>query len=593
MYTNIKSCAQFIGFVVALVATFFVYSDIASANSLTANGLNEYIDPSQNPKYSQVYNEIIFSGDGITMEELDEINSLVNLKDNATEEPSAIVGEEIIPISKLKAGSKVKSISYSSKSDDNKISELNYYRGKDENLENKKAKRQELRDKKDKALDSSLAKLDAEIVSQEQLIQKNKANWERKAKSKKAQVDKLKTKTQTAISSSNKEIMDILYPSKENIDKLNAEILEERRIIKELGLDKIWKREDLKKKISNIFLPQAQASYLNNFISNLIIYTRSNIGLRIDLKGNGVYNGNTFHLWGANGGNAQKFKFIDSSGEIKYANNQSFCMDVDLANGRYDNGDRVHLWNCHGGQNQKWVAFPNGEIKPFHNQNFCLDASAGLNQGSTLHLWNCHGGSNQKFQIGEEDFGKFDYYIRLHASTAEYTQTNLNGHVFVSLPKLEKSNNYWRSTNTFSFWNTRDSNNSNDLGRTNNIHPKINYSGNFSYLNIDHHKDWFNGDRNLSNLGGEFGGYRRTTSGIPKQRFEEIKYMRGYDLYGYKDKAYNLCKSNCATYSVDLYNYYNKGTNHGDNYNDPDFNAWSRGILGPNCTYPGNIYKAL
>jgi hypothetical protein len=111
MYTNIKSCAQFIGFVVALVATFFVYSDIASANSLTANGLNQYIDPSQNPKYSQVYNEIIFSGDGITMEELDEINSLVNLKDNATEEPSAIVGEEIIPISKLKAGSKVKSIS--------------------------------------------------------------------------------------------------------------------------------------------------------------------------------------------------------------------------------------------------------------------------------------------------------------------------------------------------------------------------------------------------------------------------------------------------------------------------------------------------
>ena len=293
------------GFVVALVATFFVYSDITFANSPTANGLNEYIDPRQNPKYFQVYNEIIFSGDGISKEELDEINSLVNLKDNTTEEPSAIVGEEIIPISKLKAGSKVKSISYSSKFDDNKISELNYYRGKDENLENKKAKRQELRAKKEKALDANLAKLDAEIVSQEQLIQKNKANWERKAKAKKAQVEKLKTKTQTTISSNNKEIMDILYPSKESIDKLNSEILEERRIIKELGLEKIWKREDLKKKISNIFLPQVQASYLNNFISSLIIYTRSNIGLRIDLKGNGVYNGNNFHLWGANGGNAQ------------------------------------------------------------------------------------------------------------------------------------------------------------------------------------------------------------------------------------------------------------------------------------------------
>jgi hypothetical protein len=68
--------------------------------------------------------------------------------------------------------------------------------------------------------------------------------------------------------------------------------------------------------------------------------------------------------------------------------------------------------------------------------------------------------------------------------------------------------------------------------------------------------------------------------------------MRGYNIYGYTDKKYDVCKANCATYSVDLYNYYNKGTDRGDSYNDPDFNAWGNGILGT-CTYPGNIYKAL
>jgi hypothetical protein len=592
MNTNQTRSVKKSSLVVALIATFFIYDVYALANTTNSQGLNEYIDPSQNPKYSQVYNEINFIGDGITKEELDGINSLINLKENSIEEPIAVVGEELVPISKLKVGAKIKSLTYNSSPEDAKILELNYYRGKDEHLENKKAKRKELKDKKLKEYEQALATLDAEINSQEQRLQKNKTNWDKKAKKQKAQVYKLKSKTQTAISNNNKEIMDILYPSKESIDKLNAEILEERRIINELGLDKIWKRKELKQNIFSYLFPQVKASYLNNFVSDLIIYTRSNIGLRIDLKGNGVYNGNTFHLWTANGSNAQKLKFIDSSGEIKYAQNQGFCLDVDLANGRYDNGDRVHLWNCHGGGNQKWVAFPNGDIKPANNQNYCLDASAGVNQGSTLHLWSCHGGNNQKFQIGEEDFGKFDYYIRLHASTAEYTQNRLNGHAFVSLPKLEKSNNYWRSTNTFSFWNTRDSNNSNDMGRTNNMHPRINYNGNFSSLNVDHHNDWFNGDMNLNHLGGEFGGYKRTTSGIPKQRFEEIKYMRGYNIYGYTDKKYDVCKANCATYSVDLYNYYNKGTDRGDSYNDPDFNAWGNGILGT-CTYPGNIYKAL
>jgi hypothetical protein len=588
---------------VVLIATFFIYRGTIIAKTVSQNenktlkeqGLNEYIDPSKNPKYNQVYNEITFIGDGINKEELENINTIVNLKDNTGEEPKAIIGEEIIPISQVKIGQKIRSISYNSGLEDNKITEINYYRGKNEGLDNEREKRKQLKEGKEKntEIQKAITKLDEDIAKQEQKIQKNKENWDKKIKNKKSQIDAIKTKTQTAVSTSNKELMDMLYPSQESIDKLNNEILEERRKIKELGLDKLWKQEELRQKVVSNFLPQVQAEYLNNFIADLVVYSRSNIGLRIDLKGNGVYNGNGFHLWQANGGNAQKFKFIDESGEIKYAGNTGFCLDVDLANGNYDNGDKVHLWQCHGGVNQKWVAFPSGEIKPLNNQNYCLDASTGVSQGSTLHLWRCHGGDNQKFQIGEEDFGKFDYYIRLHASTSQYTGTNLTGHAFVSLPKREKANSYWRITNSFGFWNNRDSNNTNDMARTNNIHARFNGNGLFAYLHTDNHSDWLNGQLNVDYLGGEFGGYRRTTSGIPKQRFEEIKYMRGYNVSNYRDKNYNLCNANCAAYSVALYNQYNRGVSWGDSYNDPDYNPWSGGILGGNCAYPGNIYKVL
>jgi hypothetical protein len=175
---------------VAWIATFFIYDAYALANITNNQGLNEYIDPSQNPKYSQVYNEINFIGDGITKEELDGINSLINLKENSIEEPMAVVGEEVVPISKLKVGAKIKSLTYNSSPEDTKILELNYYRGKDENLENKKAKRKELKDKKLKEYEQALNKLDAEINSQEQRVQKNKTNWDKKAKAKKSQVDK-------------------------------------------------------------------------------------------------------------------------------------------------------------------------------------------------------------------------------------------------------------------------------------------------------------------------------------------------------------------------------------------------------------------
>jgi hypothetical protein len=272
---------------------------------------------------------------------------------------------------------------------------------------------------------------------------------------------------------------------------------------------------------------------------------------------------------------------------------------LDRDRNEYRNGAKIQLYGCNSSEAQKWIAFPSGEIKPLNNQNYCLDASAGVNQGSTLHLWQCYGGDNQKFQVGEEDFGKFDYFTRLHAASSTSLGVNSlgsipgSGHALVSMPKYQKSNGKWHITNTFSFWSgsTLDNANDNSSGRTNNMTAN-------GYLNIDAggggFRDWENGNRNPGDYGGEFFGYRRTTSSIPKQRFEELKFMNGYKVDSYDKKTYNQCDVNCASYSTILYNQYNKGTNWGESYNDPDYNPNSFiGISGVNCAYPGNIYNVL
>jgi|GEM_PF-647952 len=548
-------------------------------------GLNEYIDPSKNPKYNQVYNEINFVGDGISLEELEEINTLVNLKENNIDELSVLVDKEVLPISKVKKGGKIRSIIYNSTQEDTKISEINYYRGKDDVSDTKKSKKKQLKEQKDKnpEVKQILTSLEQEIIEEEQKIQKNKVNWDNKIKNRKTQVDIIKTKIQKTYKIKNKELMDIIYPSRENIDKLNNEILEERKQIKELGLDKIWKREELKQRAISIFMPEVQAGSLNNFIVDLIIYPRSSIGLRIDLKGNGVYNGNGFHLWQANGGNAQKFKFIDESGEIKYANNQSFCLDRDR--NEYRNGAKIQLYSCNGTEAQKWIAFPTGEIKPFNNHNYCLDASAGLAQGSTLHLWQCHGGSNQKFQIGEEDFGKFEYKIRIQSSNKGNYSDGQFGHTLISTMKVDLTTRFVHHTNTFSFWGpeldgdeTRDSNN--EGGRVNNMskHKNNNQTSNLIV-------DGFNADWNISlyDEGREVNGFRTARYYISKQGSEELRFMNGYKVDSYNNKSHVAPCQTCATYSIAVWNQYWQ-------YRDGRAHSLSGWGL---CPRPANIYDIL
>lgn len=553
--------------VVAGIAAFFVYNASALANS-NNKGLNEYIDPSRNPKYSQVYNEITFTGDGITKEELDDINSLVNLKENSIEEPMVVIGEEVVPISKLKVGAKIKSLTYNSTPEDTKITELNYYRGKDENLENKKAKRQELKDKKLKEYEQALNKLDADINSQEQRVQKNKSNWDKKSKSKKAQVDKLKSKTEIAINNNNKEIMDIIYPSKESIDKLNAEIEKERQMSQDFLKRNNNTSQSIQDKLKAwIKVPKALAwGDSSNSVNNLVIYNRANWDYIWDVDNANAVNGQTFKLWGRANDAPKQFRFVDVRSEIRFVGKAGVekCVDVDLANGRYDNGDRVHLWDCHGGNNQKFIVQSDGTIRPKFAQNFCLDASAGISYGSRIHLWQCHGGNNQKFNAGEYDFDGQIFYLRIYSNPTVVAFNGLqSGHSLISLWRTQRG-----VTNTFSFWPNKDIYDINDWDRTNNI-------GTGNHINIDEGKngtDWKIAKHNID------GGYRYKDIQITKQIYDEIKYMKGYVVDGYNWKPYLAVNQNCASYSIQLWGKYTGN--------------WIRGY-NEQIIHPTHIYYAL
>jgi hypothetical protein len=566
---------------VALIATFFIYKGTIIAKTIAQNdnktfkeqGLNEYIDPSKNPKYNQVYNEITFTGDGINKEELENINTIVNLKDNSSEEPKAIIGEEIIPISQIKTGQKIRGISYNSGLEDNKITEINYYRGKNEGLDNEREKRKQLKEGKEKNGDiqKAITKLDENIAKQEQRIQKNKGNWDKKIKNKKSQVDTIKTKTQTAVSTSNKELMDILYPSQESVDKLNNEILEERKKSEEFLKNNSKPKLSFKQRVKQLIkIPEAFAwGDSSNSINNLVIYNRSNWDYIWDVDNANAVNGQTFKLWGRSNDGPKQFRFVDARSEIRFVGKPGVekCIDVDLANGQYDNGDRVHLWDCHGGNNQKFVVRSDGTIRPKSNQNYCLDASAGISYGSRIHLWQCHGGQNQIFNAGEYDFDGQKFYLRIYASATGVVNNGLqSGHALTAVSRTGRG-----ITNTFSFWPDKDTYDTNDWGRTNN-------SGTGNNINIDECKggtDWKIAYHNVNT------GYRYKDVEVTKKIYDEIKYMKGYTVNsGYMSNPYEWCVHNCVRYSTDLWGKYTGFSIRSYSYST-------------GCFVPGIVYNAL
>lgn len=131
--------------------------------TLEEQGLNEYVDPTQFPKYYQNYNEIHFHEEGVTPEEFQELNDLLKLDQVSGEKPKAqfkVSDGETLSVeitddlnglrekfnqkkserNQQKAltedisfeSTQITSVSFNSDPTDERVAQMNYYRGKDD-----------------------------------------------------------------------------------------------------------------------------------------------------------------------------------------------------------------------------------------------------------------------------------------------------------------------------------------------------------------------------------------------------------------------------------------------------------------------------
>ncbi len=341
--------------------------------------------------------------------------------------------------------------------------------------------------------------------------------------------NKLDSEIETVNTADNKELMDIVYPPKEQIDILNQEIVKNT-------LFSVW---------SFIINPvDAFSNRLSNEDGHLFVYPYGNLNLVMEVPGNNNANGQIIKLHHRNGSYAQDFYFDDETGQIKSFRNGNKCLDVN--NSEYVDGQAVHLWDCHGGMNQKWEAWPNGEIRSQGARWMCLDASGGVVAESQMKIYHCNGGTNQSLIIGDGDFSLLNTgrYMRMHASATIAPIDGLTGHALISVGKRNLNGKQCWTTNTFSFWPGDDWNNDNTVGRTNNIRTTNN-------LRVDKDSDW---DVAITNAI----TYRHRDLNISKRRYDTTKYMNGYyggmkDYWNNTVPGYNGVWRNCASLTRNLW----------------------------------------
>jgi hypothetical protein len=159
---------------------------------------------------------------------------------------------------------------------------------------------------------------------------------------------------------------------------------------------------------------QVEANGLSNPSTELLIYSRTNTGLTIDLPYGNTSNGNQFTLYYRHGGWSQRFTFNNDTNEIKMAGK---CLDVNGAN--FSIYTKVQIWDCNGTIAQKWIVNSDFSIRPKYTfergLNYCLDSKNGITNSSPIHLWSCLGIADQNWRIGDNDFGG-NYQIKVNAS---------------------------------------------------------------------------------------------------------------------------------------------------------------------------------
>lgn len=474
-------------------------------------GLNEYIDPSQAPIYNQEYTIIEYE-EGISSEQQDRL-------------------EQILP-----------------KTNDERLEvSLQYTDNTTDKLKDKK------QDKQVKNLSINLDR------AQREEIENKKVEYG------------IKSITAT----SNKELMDIIYPSKEKIDKINSNIQHERQQI--LDYEKQVQVEETKKlsfgdKFKNFIQGnKVQALKLSNANSHLVIYADGNVNYNMDLIGNGQQSGNELQIYGRNNTYAQDFWFNDLTGEIKPSQNSNMCLEV--AGGQYYDGTKIQLHYCNGNIAQKWETWPDRTIRAQGAKWLCMDSKDSLTIGKKIQGWTCYGGVNQKFLVGENDFTQTGLvrYMRIHARNT-WTLSQFPGHALISVGKRNYNTKQCWATNSFSNWPgpapltswIYDTNDSNNNGKTNNIKTNNN-------IHVDRDEDW-------NEAIGDSTVYRKRDLSIDKKTYDEIKYMNGYYAWSknfWDDSVVGYGLTHCATYSRDFWSKYT--------------GEW----MGDGYLTPGNIYNTI
>lgn len=122
--------------------------------------------------------------------------------------------------------------------------------------------------------------------------------------------------------------------------------------------------------------------------------------LCLDLLGQYTFNGNAVGAWECNGFEGQSWVFETETGNIKWAKDQSKCVDV--PGGNYKAGQELWIWDCNGGDSQKFGY--DADMKTVYasasaDANMCIDVPRDEKAGASVWLWDCNGQSQQTWEV--------------------------------------------------------------------------------------------------------------------------------------------------------------------------------------------------
>lgn len=352
----------------SIIPSLTVAQDNLTDQEIINRGLNEFIDPSEAPLYDQVYTTITFKN-GVTLDDLEDLQEVTPIFNGEGENA---------PTFYTKLGQKVDGVEQTtpirSAKDFNEIrqkfsSAIQDLRSKNIEVEESKATNPRVysvsfnHDPENEDVKSFKALAgEKEVISvekKEALLNKLKQAKQNRGAKLDATLagdvltqEGLEDEVEEISSTSNEELMDILYPPQEQIEEINKEIKEERKryLEHEKNLNE-GKFEDKKsifinvwKSIQSFLINPLKALDLNNFNDHLLMYSSQADWLTIEVPANNYQNGTPLKLHYRNNSYAQDFYFNDFTNEIRLYQNHGKCLDVD--GGNFWNGQKVQVYDC-------------------------------------------------------------------------------------------------------------------------------------------------------------------------------------------------------------------------------------------------------